>query len=178
VERAYNRERGIRIKFRMVEEISNQTEITNTDDNVSAPISSNRRRRINSNNVTSDFSYRPAKIIEVGFKIKVGKSEDTFPVKPTIIDLNSQLLRFNLSFAGTGRLRIEVERNELTANTEENFLPFELTSGNLIGKNFFWRLNFDYRLSANLQSTVSYDGRVQGGGKTIHTARAEVRAYF
>lgn len=178
VERAYNRERGIRIKFRMVEELSNQTEITNLDDNVSAPKSSNRKRRINSNNVSSDFSYRPTRIIEVGFKIKVGKSEDTFPEKPTIIDLNSQSVRFNVSFAGSGRLRVEVERNELTANTKDNFLPFELTSGNLIGKNYFWRLNFDYRLSANLQSTVSYDGRVQGGGKAIHTARAEVRAYF
>ncbi len=178
IERAYNRERSLRIKFKMIDEISNQTDIANIDDNVSAPLSSNRRRRINTNNVTSDFSYRPAKMIEVGFKLKVGKSEDTFPQKPTIIDLNSQAIRFNLSFAGTGRLRVEVERNELTANTEENFLPFELTGGNLIGKNYFWRLNFDYRLSTNLQSTVSYDGRVQGGGKTIHTARAEVRAYF
>ncbi|QQS34559.1 MAG: hypothetical protein IPM56_09765 [Ignavibacteriales bacterium] len=178
VERAYNRERSLRIKFRMIQEVSNQTEIINTNDNVSAPINSNRKRRINSNNFVTDFSYRPAKMIEVGFKIKVGKSEDSYPLKPTIIDLNSQSIRFNLSFAGSGRLRVEVERNELIANTDENFLPFELTGGNLLGKNYFWRLNFDYRLSANLQSTVSYDGRIQGGGKAIHTARAEVRAYF
>lgn len=178
-ERYYNRERSLRIKFRMVKEISNQTDIVNQIDNVSAPINSNRIREINSNNIISEFSYRPDKNIEVGFRIKAGRSEDTHPLKPTVIDLNSQLLRFNYSFLGTGRLRVEIERNELLSNTTENIIPYELTNGNQIGKNYYWRLNFDYRLSSFLQTTISYDGRVQGsGGRVIHTARAEARAYF
>jgi hypothetical protein len=178
IERAYNRERSLRIRFRMIKEMSNQTDLVNIDDNVAAPVSSNRKRRVSGNSITTDFSYRPERNIEVGFKIKAGRNEDSFPEKPTVIDINSQSLRFNLSFAATGRLRIEIERNELVSNTTENFLPFELTGGNLLGKNYFWRLNFDYRLLSNLQSTVSYDGRLQGGGRAVHTARAEVRAYF
>lgn len=177
-ERYYNRERSLRIKFKMIKEISNQTDLVNQIDNVSAPINSNRIRQINSNNVISEFSYRPDKNIEVGFRIKAGTSEDTYPATPTIINLNSQLIRFNLSFLGTGRLRIEIERNELNANTSENVIPYELTNGNQIGKNYFWRLNFDYKLSSFLQTTISYDGRVQGANKVIHTARAEARAYF
>ena len=137
-----------------------------------------KRQQINSNNVISEFSYRPDKNIEVGFRLKAGRREDTHTVTPTIIDLNSQLIRFNLSFLGTGRLRIEIERNELSANTTENFIPYELTNGNQIGKNYYWRLNFDYRLSSFLQTTISYDGRVQGANKVVHTARAEARAYF
>src|SRR5690606_16693022 len=115
---------------------------------------------------------------EIGFKISAGRKEDVLPEEPTIIDLNSQTLRLNLSFAGTGRLRMEVERLELIINTTENFLPYEVTGGSQIGKNYFWRLNFDYRLTNNLQSTVSYDGRLLGSSRAIHTARAEVRAYF
>ena len=178
VERGYNRERSLRIRFKMIEEMSNQTDLVNQNDNVYAPVSSNRRREITGNSITTDFSYRPERNIEVGFKISAGRKEDTLPVNPTIIDLNSQAIRFNLSFAGSGRLRIEVERTELVTNATENFLPFEVTGGNQVGKNFFWRLNFDYRLSGNLQSTVSYDGRLQGSSRAIHTARAEVRAYF
>lgn len=105
-------------------------------------------RQINSNNVISEFSYRPDRNIEVGFRIKAGRSEDGYPATPTIIDLNSQLIRFNLSFLGTGRLRVEIERNELIANTTQNLIPYELTAGNQIGKNYFWRLNFDYKLSS------------------------------
>lgn len=174
----YNRERSLRIKFKMVKEISNQTDIINQIDNVSAPANSNRIRQISSNNISSEFSYRPDKNIEVGFRIKVGRSEDSHPAIPTIIDLNSELLRFNLSFLGTGRLRIEIERNELISNTTQNFIPYELTNGNQIGKNYYWRLNFDYKLLTFLQTTISYDGRLQGESRIVHTARAEARAYF
>jgi hypothetical protein len=178
VEKGFNRERSLRIRFKMIEEMSNQTDLVNQNDNVYAPVISNRRREITGNSITTDFSYRPERNIEVGFKLSTGRKEDTLPEIPTIIDLNSQAIRFNLSFAGSGRLRVEVERTELITNTTENFLPFEVTGGNQIGKNFFWRLNFDYRLSVNLQSTVSYDGRLQGSSRAVHTARAEVRAYF
>ena len=177
-ERYYNREKSIRIKFRMVQEISNQTDIVNEVDNVRAPINSNNVREINSNSIASEFSYRPDRNIEVGFRVKVGRSTDSYPIIPTIIDLNSQLLRFNLSFLGTGRLRFEFQRNEYNANTSQNFIPFELTDGNQIGKNYYWRLNFDYRLTSFLQTTLSYDGRLQGASKVVHTARAEARAYF
>ena len=179
IEQAYYRERSLRINFKMVQEISNQTDVVSTNDFNNAPPSSNRIRTITDNNITSDFSYRPEKSIEVGFKIKAGTSTDVYPVKPTVINLNSQLLRFNLSIAGNGRLRIELERDELLGNIDNTtVVPFELLGANQIGKNYFWRLNFDYRLSSNLQSTVSYDGRLQGQSRAIHTAKAEVRAYF
>lgn len=178
VERAFNRERSLRINFRMIEEMSNQTDLVNETDNVYAPPTSNRKRLITNNNITSDFSYRPERNIEVGFKIKAGRSEDDYPANPTIIDINSQTLRFNLSFAAQGRLNIEIERDELSANTTENVIPFEITEGNQIGKNYFLSINFDYRISTNLQSTLSYDGRALAGSPIVHTARAEVRAYF
>jgi len=178
IERNYNRERSIRITFRLIPEISNRTDIINRIDNVSASTASNRVREITSNKIISDFSYRPERDIEVGFKFQVGRSIDDDPVIPTIINMNSQSIRFTLSLAGRGRLRAEFERNELTENTNKNFLPFELTQGNVIGKNYFWSINFNYKLSDNLQSTLSYVGRLQGGERVVHTARAEVRAYF
>ena len=162
----------------MIEEIGNQTEYVNETDNMIAPVNSNNARMITSDVLTSDFSYRPERDIEVGFKIGAGRNRDDFPKIPTIIDQNSQQIRVNLSFAGTGRLRFEIERNELIANTDKNYLPYELTNGNLLGKNYYWRLNFDYKLSGNLQTSLSYDGRLQGTNKVIHTARAEARAYF
>ncbi len=178
VQRGYNRERSLRIRFRMIKEVSNQTDLVNITDNLIAPVTSLQNRRITDNSITTDFSYRPYNRVEVGFKIKAGRSEDKFPENPTIIDLNSQSIRFNLSLAGTGRLRIELERAELISNTSDNYIPFELTGGNQLGKNYYWRLNFDYRIASFLQTTISYDGRWQGKGRVIHTARAEARAYF
>jgi hypothetical protein len=177
-ERGFYQEKSLRIIFKMIQEVSNQTDLSNVKDNLSATAISNRARRVSSNFLTSDFSYRPSRIMEIGFRFRTGRSEDTFPQNKTIVDINSQLFRFNLSFLGSGRLRIEAERNELTANTTINQIPFEITGGNLLGKNYLWRVNFDYRLSANLQTTLSYDGRLQSNTRTIHSARAEARAFF
>jgi hypothetical protein len=178
VERSYNRERSLRINFKMVKEISNQTDLVNSDDNLIAPAGSNDIREVTSNTISSDFSYRPEQQIEFGFVIKVGKSQDNHPTKPTIINLNSQSIRFTLSFAGSGRLRAEFDRNEFTANTLTNYIPFELTDGYQIGKNYVWTLNFDYRITQNLQSSISYTGRAEPNSRVIHELRAEARAYF
>ena len=178
--RTYNRERSVRLRIRLVPEISNQTDFVNKNDNLTTnPLSaSNRRRLVTSNSVKTEFSYRPQNNVEVGFAIKVGRSTDNFPAVPTVLDLNSELLRMNLSFAGSGRLRVEIQRDELNGNDNGNVLPFEITEGNLVGKNYYWRVNFDYRIGANLQSTLGYNGRWQGSGKVIHTMTAEFRAYF
>lgn len=171
-------ERSLRIKFRLIEEVSNQTEVANKSDNAISKTNSNRNRTIESNSFSTDFSYRPERNLEIGFKVSAARSSDYFPANPTIINSNGQMLRINYSLGGSGRLRFETERNELNANLISNNIPFEMLAGNLIGKNYFWRLNLDYRISLNLQSTLSYDGRLQGAGRAIHTARAEVRAFF
>jgi hypothetical protein len=178
LERAYARERSIRLNFKLIKEISNQTDIVNETDNLRAPVTSTNKREITGNSITSNFSYRPVQDIEVGFKLSDGQKEDDLPVNPTIINMNSQTMSFTFSFAGTGRLKIEFERDELNLNNSQNYIPFQMTESNLIGKNYYWRLNFDYKLSANLQSTVSYDGRLQAASQAVHTARAEVRAFF
>lgn len=178
LEKGYFRERSLRIRFRLIKELNNQTDISNTTDLVAAPPSTRSSRSVNSNDIVSDFSYRPISNLEFGFKFQVGKIEDLYPEEPTEINLNAQTIRLTLSFAGKGRLRFEAERSELNANTSTNFIPFEITNGKTIGKNYFWRLNFDYRIASNLQTTVSYDGRKQGESRIIHTMRAEARAYF
>src|SRR5690606_36426275 len=60
-EKGFRRERSLRINFKLIKEVSNQTDITNETDNVNAPENSNRRRSITNNNISSDFSYRPVR---------------------------------------------------------------------------------------------------------------------
>lgn len=178
VESGFFKERGVRIKFRFVEEIGNETEFVNQIDNVTSEANSNRSRLVTKNELSTDFSYRPEQQIEVGFKFEFGQSRDALPEQPTIIDNNSQLIRFTYSFAGRGRIRTEVERRELIANTGNNRIPFEITRGSSIGKNYYWRLNADYRIATNLQTSLNYDGRITKNLSPIHTLRAEARAYF
>ena len=177
-ELGYFSERSLRIRFRMVKEISNQTDFINQSDDVASATSNNRARMLANNELTSDFSYRPIQNIEVGFKIGVGNSTDNLPKTPTKIETNSQLIRVTYSFTNKGRIRIEAERNEVSDNGTTNLIPYEMLRGKVVGKNYFWRVNFDYRIADNLQITLNYLGRKQGDSKIIHNLRTEARAYF
>lgn len=177
IEKGFANERSIRIRFQMVEEISNQTDYSIQNDNYYSASASSRIREINKNELSADFSYRPDNNIESGFKIKVGKSIDRYPSKPTELFFNSQVFRINFSFVGSGRLRVELERSEFVTGSS-NTLPYELTNGNSIGKNYYWRFYFDYRLSANFTATVNYDGRALGENSVIHSLKAEAKAFF
>ncbi len=178
IEKGFKKERGMRMRMKLVEDISNETEVISSSDYMLAKANAVRNRTIDALGFTTDFSYRPYNSVEVGFKIKTKQNTDLYPKTPTKLNENGQTIRINFSFSGFGRLRLEFERTELTSNTTANYLPYELTGGNVVGKNMFGRVYFDYRISTNLQATANYEGRAQGGSKIIHTAHAEVRAFF
>jgi hypothetical protein len=178
IERNYARERSIRLRWQLVREISNQIDYVNKLDGVTGAQSSNRLRDIVSNSVAFDLSYRPEQNVEFGLKVEVAKSTDRFPVPEVGADLNAQTLRFVYSFQGAGRARVETAREEILLGTTSEMLPFELTGGRVAGKTWLWRAAFDYRVTQFIQATVNYDGRSEGGRSAVHTARAEVRAFF
>lgn len=177
-ENGFGREISLQAKMRLINEVSNTTEVSALHDNLSSAAALNRNRMIRTESFSTDFSYRPYRNIETGFKVKVARSEDVYPPVPTILDVNSLTLRINYAITGSGRLRIEAERIELLTQQTQNYLPYELTGGNSNGKNYFIRFNFDYRISLNLQATAYYEGRSLGGGRMINLARSEIRAFF
>ena len=179
-EQSYNRERSIRIRWQLVSEFSNQIDYANKQDNLAASLVSGRSQVISSDDITSDYSYRPEQNVEVGFKIEVSRSEDDYNPTPIIADLNAQSLRTVVSFRGSGLMRIDFSREEVSLenNTAGTLVPFDLTAGRLEGKTFLWGISFDYKLSNNLQSSLQYTGRSEQSHTPVHTAKAEVRAFF
>ena len=128
--------------------------------------------------MNSDLTYRPIQQIESGLQLNVSRAEDFYPELSNRADINQQILRFIYSFASSGRLRLEVERDEIIMNTNSLNFPYELTNGKASGKSFYWRAMFDYNITKNIQANVNYDGRVEGNKQVIHTGRAQVTAFF
>jgi len=179
-EQSYTRERSIRIRWQLVSEISNQIDYANKQNNLAASPASGRSQIISSDDITSDYSYRPEQNVEVGFKIEVSQSQDNVTTAPLIADLNAQSLRTVVSFRGSGQMRIDLSREEVSLenNRAGNLVPFDLTAGRLEGKTYLWSITFDYKLSNNLQSSLQYTGRSEQSRIPVHTLKAEVRAFF
>ncbi len=184
VERSSFIERSVRLRWQLVEEIGHQVDVIHRRDNVAATQPSNRERRIVSNTILSDLTYRPHRRVEAGFVLELTSAEDTFPMNPITASINAQTLRLVFSMQARGQLRTEFSR-ELVAlrqqgqDAESRFtLPFELTGGRVEGLSWLWRAAFDYRISRFIQSTVQYDGRAEENRPIVHQGRAEVRVFF
>jgi hypothetical protein len=178
IERSYTRDRSIRLRLQLVKEIANQIDYTNRTDRVSSIQSSSRLRDILSNSTAFDVSYRPEQDLEVGFRIEIGNSTDSYQVPVLGADLNTQSLRFVYALHSAGQLRMEASREEVLLSRELAVFPFELTGGRVDGRTWLWRVAFDYRVTQFIQATMNYDGRSEGGRQPVHTARAEVQAFF
>ncbi|MFA5405437.1 MAG: hypothetical protein WC358_10930, partial [Ignavibacteria bacterium] len=177
-ERLYNVQKLVRVKLGLTYDMTTQFEFVNKTDRNIAPVNSLRNRNIYSNGLNSDLTYRPIQQIESGLQINISRATDYYPVIGTRADINQQILRFIYSFTTSGRIRLEVERDEIILNTSDLNFPYELTNGKYAGKSYFWRAVFDYNIAKNIQANVNYDGRVEGDRQVIHTGKAQVTAFF
>jgi predicted heme/steroid binding protein len=181
IEKSFLQEHSVRVRSQLGQEIGNQTDFVNKQDRVTASSPTSRERDLVSNALFSDFSYRPTMNWETGFNFGVTEVINHFGGKDATADINEEGMRMVQSFPGVGQLRAELKREEvsLTNITDPNVsLPYEFTLGKAVGQSYLWQLTFDYRITANLQLSLNYNGRKEGGGLPIHFARMEARAFF
>lgn len=147
-------------------------------------VETGRQFEINAVSVSPDISYRPFQDLEFGVRANFEQRVDERPAQTpggvsAKANINSQQLRAIYSFRGKGRLNGQIERLQTTLRDADFFnAVFELTGGNAIGTTVIWRIDADYRVSNYITASGGYDGRALPIGRTIHTARAEVRAVF
>ncbi len=172
-------EKSARLKLALTEDIGTQLDYSNIVDRNIIPVTSIRNRNVKNDVTTVDFSYTPVKEIESGFTFGFAKAKDFFPTVPTDADINQQILRFVYSFVNSGRVRLEIERDEVLLSNSNVSIPYELTNGRVQGKSYFWRAIFDYSVTKNIQASINYNGRIEGkNSKAIHTGTAQVTAFF
>ena len=178
LERTYTRERSVRLRWQLIPEISNEFNFVNSANLLSASEHTDRVRAVTGNDFSIDIAYRPEQDVEIGFKVEGGRSIDDFPSKPLQADLNIESFRGIVAFRGAGQAKVEIGREEVQLSHVPEIFPYELTGGRVAGLTWTWRAGLDYRITQFLQATLDYDGRIEGGGSPVHTAKAEVRAFF
>lgn len=177
-ERILDIERTARLRLSFTQDLALITDYVTEIERNHAPGIGIRNWNINTEGVSSEIIYKPSVSIEAGFKVRLKRASDLYPRLPTKADINVETFRFSYSFSGKGTLRSEISRNEALISANPLFIPFDLTKGLVIGKSYFWQLNFEYRISNFIQATINYFGRAEDKSKVIHTGTAEVRAYF
>jgi hypothetical protein len=181
-ERSTLREQSVRIKSQLLREIGNQTEYTQKADQLFSSVASPRQRDLVSDELRTEFSYRPYPEWDVSFGAALSDVTNRNASTNVSANINEQFVRVSYALLARGQLRAEVQREEVLvdkgSSTSNGNYPFEFTNGKAIGKTYQWHAALDYRMSQFIQLTFNYDGRSEGGSSAVHTARAEARAYF
>lgn len=177
-ERRFNQEKLIRLRIKPLKEFANQSELNFLRNNLFSSNYSIRNYLIKQVSFNSKIFYYPFNHVEAGFKFEFASAKNFYPEKPTELNSNSQELSIIIMYSQKGKINFSLERTELIINQNLSYIPFELTRGYVIGKNYIWRLNADYQFENNIQANLIYNGRVQGKNIPIHNVTAEVRAFF
>jgi hypothetical protein len=180
MEKNYSRERSVRTRFQISNDLFNQTDLLWKDDNAVSSSILNQTRQISSAAVVSDIAYKPETHIELGLKFETSRSEDRPDPVPVIADFNGQTIRIVYGFTGNGQIRSDFSREEVVMQSVPvNYsAPYELTSGRETGKQYLWSLSSEYRFTGNIQFSAHYNGRTTKNIGIVHSGRMELRAFF
>jgi len=176
VEKRHLIERSTRLRLNLLQDISNQTDFVSTSDIFYSPGTDNRSYELNGISLFTNFSYRFDRNIELGFKIGAGSKTDKFQ-NINSYD-NTQSVRVIYSMISKGNLQFEFERSEILMDNTPQYIPYNLTDGKVVGKNWLWKINFDYQINSFLQATLFYFGRIEKSENAIHNATLNVKLFF
>ena len=142
-------------------------------------IAGRQDRFLRSNAFSADLSHRPRPEVELATFLGLNLDQNRIAPSPTNVRALFVRPRLVYSFRQRGRLRSEIEWVEVQINPSGRVLPFELAGGNRGGATWRWNVAFEYRLSSNIQATMSYDGRREPDRpQTLHLGKIEMRAFF
>ena len=177
-------ERSLRARWQPTFDIGLQLDLAGNSSFLrTTDIASTRAFDVTTLSAASDLSYRPTNDLEFGWRLKVSVTEDVLPTTPRTTTVSTNELRGLYSIQTSGRLRAELERTVAAGTNippgDIYSLPYQLTDGYVIGTTWVGRVTLEYRISGNIQVSVTYTGRAQPPtNRVLHLGQAEVRAFF
>jgi hypothetical protein len=173
------REQAVRIISKLSNQMSARFEFSHSEEDRLFKSVVREDRKVRSNEIGVDLVYRPDRRLELGLKSKLSLNRDIVPDPVTEANLISFAPRSTYSLSRQGRFRGEINWTKVFVSPKNRVIPFELADGNKAGTTLRWNFGFDYRVSRNVQASLSYFGRREPNRpKTQHIAKVEMRAFF
>jgi len=176
-----SKEAGIRLSWRPIKALRNQTEIRLKNQFRENKASISRNRDIISYFLNQRLSWRFKSRWESGFEAELASEENRLESYP--LKLWYAVLKAKLAYAlpGLGRISSDYQYQSVnvTSNPQNHVVPYEMAKGKKKGASQNWQLRAEYTLMKNIVFTFFYSGRDDAGfDRVIHSGQAEIRAFF
>lgn len=135
--------------------------------------------QINYNELEPKLNYQPNTSFRFSLSFKYTEKQNSpdYGLQQALLNNYGAEIRYNALQKGS--LNVKINFIQIKYNdTENSSLAFEMLEGLKIGQNATWSVLYQRNLSNNMQIGITYDGRVSGNNKPVHTGGMQVRAYF
>ena len=115
--------------------------------------------------------------IQTGYKYDIRNNSEKYGGEKAIAHNINLDVRYNIITTGSINVRTtfaDIQYNGISNSS----LAYTMLDGLQNGKNWLWQVNFDKRISKNIEMSLQYEGRKPASAPTVHTGRATVRAIF
>lgn len=127
-------------------------------------------------NITWVFHQNQVRI-QSGYKLDVRKNHPKYGGEVATANNINFEIRYNI--VTTGSINVRGTYTNISYNGVSNSsLGYTMLDGLQNGKNYLWQINFDKRVSKNIEMSLQYEGRKPASTPTVHTGKATVRAIF
>jgi len=174
-------EHGLRTDWRILNNLKSQSEVRVKAYSKLSNARPLKNRDIMGYYFDQRFSFRPISNWEFGLESQYGNEANQS--LDYLIDLWYENIkgRINYSLPGKGRASANYAFQivDVTANSDNKVVPYEMASGKKEGNSHTWDLRVEYTVAKNVVFTFYYSGRKEANYQNvIHTGQAEIRAYF
>jgi len=130
--------------------------------------------RIDSHKLRAELFHRPAMSLEFSLRLQLGKDwEAERRTRATWISLAPG---FCYRVRAKGRFRAQMSYTDVNSNKPT--LIYQMAEGKRKGTNLRWNANLDYRFSQYASFSFAYYGIKRPERDTVHSLKAEMKAYF
>lgn len=126
-----------------------------------------------------ELTWQPSPKFRLAIKYRLANRENMLNESGDKAQIHDLKLEQTFSKVSTSSFRSNLSLVLIDFTGPKNgALEFAMLEGLKNGKNWIWGITYDRRLANNIRINVSYDGRKSGEAKVVHTARAQVSAFF
>ena len=171
-----------RVRWNIIQQISYNFDGINGIKNNNSQGFVSRNFSINYYSLEPKLNYQPTTSFRLSVLFKyTGKTDDrtntdSTSVMATMQDYGAEV-KYNV--LNKGSLNFKADFIQIRYSGYQNTaLAFEMLDALKTGQNITWALTYQRNITANLQLSITYDGRKSEGNKAIHIGGAQLRAYF
>lgn len=180
---------GLSIRWNIFKSLSTKWSYTNGTKANESDFYSKLKYRFTYNDASADLSYQFKTFLRIGVKYdfsdKINPSDTVGKqtARSHQLTFTARYNRQSKSMVDASLSYASIKYND--KNFENQQLEYAMLEGLRNGNNLVWAASYSQNLTANIQLTLTYDGRMTGfvpGEKStlnaVHTGRAEIRAVF